>query len=62
MVCQRKFWKALNCCRTIALANLQSLIFWTFTPGGYSAACLRASWITRHTRSGVTGMSMWCTP
>jgi hypothetical protein len=28
----------------------------------YSAACGRASWIARQTRSGVAGISIWRTP
>ena len=32
------------------------------TAEAYSAACCRARRITSHTRPGVAGMSMWCTP
>src|SRR5205807_5831530 len=30
--------------------------------GGYHAAFAFASWIARHTRSGVSGMSIWVIP
>ena len=36
---------------------------WIAHSSAYSAAaCGRASWIARHTRSGVAGISMWRTP